>query len=137
MREELYEGSGVSYEEFFEKSDDSYEILGKDFLQHQIDSSINEINVHKCGHSDHIIKRIPFFRSFIDSVKESTKSFYTNLQKAIYEKHTDSKLRIGILKDLIKFDMDFIDGKFMKPVILKEVLFTAQGLIESLVKKLP
>jgi hypothetical protein len=32
MREELYEGSGVSYEEFFEKSDDSYEILGKDFL---------------------------------------------------------------------------------------------------------
>lgn len=33
--------------------------------------------------------------------------------------------------------MDFIDGKFMKPVILKEVLFTAQGLIESLVKKLP
>lgn len=44
---------------------------------------------------------------------------------------------MGILKDLIKIDMEFIDGKFTKPVILKEVLSCGQGLIETLVKKLP
>lgn len=46
-------------------------------------------------------------------------------------------MRIGILKDLIKFDLDFIDGKFTKPVILKEVFSGAQSMIESLAKKLP
>ncbi len=62
----MYKETGVSYEEFFENNVDSYEILAKDFLEHQVDISINEINVHKCGHSDHVIKRVPFFRNFID-----------------------------------------------------------------------
>lgn len=66
-----------------------------------------------------MIKRIPFFNNFIDSIKENTKLFYTHLQKAVFEKHSDKKLRISILKDLIKFDLDFLDGKFVKPVILR------------------
>lgn len=41
------------------------------------------------------------------------------------------------MRDLIKYDMDFIDGKFMKPVILKEILSSAQGMIEIFVKKIP
>jgi hypothetical protein len=36
-----YNETGVSYEEFFEQNIDSYEILAKDFLEHQIDVSIN------------------------------------------------------------------------------------------------
>ncbi len=89
------------------------------------------------GHSEHVIKRAPFFRNFIDRVKESSDEFYSHLQKLVFKKNSDKKMRIGILKDLIKFDLDFIDGKFTKPVILKEVFSGAQSMIESLAKKLP
>lgn len=111
--------------------------MAKDFLEHEVDISINDINVHKCGHSDHVIKRIPMFRNFIESFKESSNAFYSHLQKLIFKKNSDKKMRIGILKDLIKFDLDFLDNKFCRPVILKEILTSAQGLIESLTKKLP
>ncbi len=84
-----------------------------------------------------MIKRAPFFRNFIDRVKESSDEFYSHLQKFVFKKNSDKKMRIGILKDLIKFDLDFIDGKFTKPVILKEVFSGAQSMIESLAKKLP
>ncbi len=76
-----------------------------------------------------MIKRIPFFRNFIDKVKQNSNSFYSHLQKLLFKKNfdkTDKKIRISILKDLIKFDLDFIDGKFTKPVILKEILNSAQ-----------
>lgn len=84
-----------------------------------------------------MIKRAPFFRNFIGRVKESSDEFYSHLQKLVFKKNSDKKMRIGILKDLIKFDLDFIDGKFTKPVILKEVFSGAQSMIESLAKKLP
>ncbi len=42
-------------------------------------------------------------------------------------------MRINLLKELIKTDLDFINDNFTKPVILKQVLASAQGLIESLV----
>ncbi len=89
------------------------------------------------GHSEHVIKRVPFFRDFIDRAKESSNEFYSHLQKLVFKKNSDKKMRISILKDLIKFDLDFIDGKFTKPVILKEVFSGAQSMIESLAKKLP
>jgi len=84
-----------------------------------------------------VIKRIPFIRDFIDSVKENSNIFYSNLQKIVFKKNSDKKMRIGILKDLIKFDLDFIDGNFTKPCILKDIFISAQSLIESLAKKLP
>ena len=89
------------------------------------------------GHSDHVIKRAPFFKDFIDTIKENSTNFYSHLQKLIFKKNSDKKMRISILKDLIKFDLDFIDGNFTKPVILKEVFIAAQLLIESFAKKLP
>ena len=98
---------------------------------------MNEINVHKVGHSDHVIKRVPFIREFINSVKENSNEFYSHLQKLVFKKNSDKKMRLSILKDLIKFDLDFIDGKFTKPVVMKEVFNLAQSLVESLAKKLP
>ena len=89
------------------------------------------------GHSQHVIKRAPFLREFIERVKETSNEFYSHLQKLVFKKNSDKKMRISILKDLIKFDLDFIEGKFTKPVILKEVFTGAQSLIESLAKKLP
>lgn len=77
------------------------------------------------------------FKSFIESVKQSSNNFYLHLQKLVFKKNSDKKMRISILKDLIKCDLDFIDGKFTKPVILKEIFNSAQSLIESFAKKLP
>lgn len=85
--------------------------------------------MHRCGHSEHVIKRNPFFKKFLENIKEESYSFYSHLQEIVFNKHSDSNMRIGILKELIKFDMDFLDSKFTKPVILKEVLKSAQGLI--------
>jgi hypothetical protein len=66
-----------------------------------------------------VIKRVPFFRNFIETVKEESSNFYSHLQKLIFKKNLDKKMRLGILKDLIKFDLDYIEDKFTKPVILK------------------
>ena len=55
-------------------------------------------------------------------MKESTSQFYSHLQKLIFKKTSDKKLRISLMKDLIKSDLDFLDKKFTKPVILKEIL---------------
>lgn len=62
---------------------------------------------------------MPLFRQFIDSVVESSSQFYSHLQKLVFKKNSDKKMRISIIKDLIKCDLDFIDDKFTKPVILK------------------
>lgn len=46
-------------------------------------------------------------------------------------------MRLDILKGLIKCDLEFIDEKFTKPVILKEILISAQELIVSILQKQP
>lgn len=46
-------------------------------------------------------------------------------------------MRLGTLKDLIKNDFAFINGKFTRPVILREILSNSQDFIRSLIDAVP
>ncbi len=41
IKDQTYQNAGRIYEDFFEKNDDNFDVMGKDFLEHQIDVSIN------------------------------------------------------------------------------------------------
>lgn len=45
-----------------------YEVLAKDYLEYMIDFSMNECNVHWCGHSDHVIKNYSVFQEFHENI---------------------------------------------------------------------
>ena len=69
-REQLYSMNGTKceIEGFFEDNIEMYEILVKDYIDYVIDLSMNEYNVHWCGHSQHAIRNYPQFRYFNESV---------------------------------------------------------------------
>lgn len=45
-----------------------YETLAKDYIEYMVDISMNDYNVHWCGHSDHAIKNYPLFGKFINNI---------------------------------------------------------------------
>jgi hypothetical protein len=63
--------------------------------------------------------------------------FYQHIQKLIYKVILDKQMRLGTLKDLIKNDLVFINGKFTRPVILREILLNSQEFIRSLIDAVP
>ena len=42
-----------------------YETLAKDYIEYMVDISINEYNVHWCGHSQHSIQGYKLFGRFL------------------------------------------------------------------------
>lgn len=60
-----------------------YQVLAKDYLEYSVDMSINELNVHWCGHSEHIIGYNPVFKEIASGFEEVSVSFYKYLKDMI------------------------------------------------------
>ena len=68
-------------------------MLVKDYLEYAVDMSINEINVHWCGHSEHVIAHSPVVKETVSMLADSSKKLYLNWREKI-EKTVPSDLKV-------------------------------------------
>ena len=71
---------GLELESFFQNNEEIYQVLAKDYLEYSVDMSINEINFHWCGHSEHVIGYFPTYQQVATPFMSSSKQYYGNLK---------------------------------------------------------
>ncbi len=113
-------------ETYFENNQDMYEALAKDYIEYMVDISMNEFNVHWCGHSDHCIKNYPLFKPFLQGIVEETSTFYRFIEQ-IVNLSVPIELRLNIFKEVIKEDLSFSEERLFKPMIAKEIAATVNS----------
>jgi hypothetical protein len=103
-------------------------VLAKDYLEYSIDLSINEVNVHWCGHSRHSVLRSPIYAQIAPSFLAATEQYYLFLVR-IVENTLPANIRLSTLRELFKEDIAFINNKIVKPVTLRDCVDIANGII--------
>lgn len=66
-----------------------------------VDISINEFNVHWCGHSEHIIKKYPLFRDYYDNAVKESLEFYMHIRETISHS-VPKEIQLNIFKEVVK-----------------------------------
>lgn len=56
----------------------------KDYLEYMVDVSVNQFNVHRCGHSRHVIAAHPLFQPFQNSFVGETQLFYGFIKDLLF-----------------------------------------------------
>ena len=64
LKNQIYSGSEIIGETFFEANPDLYELIIKDYLEYMLDISINEVNVHWCGYSNQNFSKFTHYAIF-------------------------------------------------------------------------
>ena len=98
-----------------------YETLAKDYMEYMIDLSMNEFNVHWCGHSSHAIRHYPLFEKFVGNIVTESLEMYDFL-KQIINRSVPKEISLNIFKEVVKEDLSFADQRLFKPCILREII---------------
>ncbi len=85
-----------------------------------VDISMNEYNVHWCGHSGHVILSYPLFSSFVSQVLEESLKFYHFIKK-IVDYSVPREIKLSILKEIIKDDLLFSEQRLFKPAVIVKI----------------